>query len=52
MANSTINQLTAVSSITNADEVEVQKTGETSTKKGTVQQFTAVEAAARSYRMM
>ena len=48
MANSTINQLTAVSSITNADEVEVQKTGETSTKKGTVQQFTAVEAAARS----
>lgn len=48
MANKTINELTAVSSITNADEVEVQKSGEAGTKKATVAQLTAVEAAARA----
>lgn len=48
MANATINQLTAVSSVTNADEIEVQKSGEATTKKATVAQLTAVESAARA----
>jgi hypothetical protein len=47
MANSTINQLTAVSVVTNQDEVEVQKIGESSTKKATVAQLTFNEAQAR-----
>lgn len=48
MANKTINQLTAVATVTNADEVEVQKSGETTTKKATVGQLTTVEATARA----
>lgn len=48
MANKTITELTAVSSVTNADEVEVQKSGETTTKKATILQLNAVEAAARA----
>lgn len=47
MANNTINQLTAVSVVTNQDEVEVQKIGESSTKKATVTQLTFNEAQAR-----
>jgi len=48
MANKTINQLTAVATVTNADEVEVQKSGETTTKKATVAQLTTVESTARA----
>jgi len=47
MANKTINELTAVASVAASDEIEVQKSGETSTKKATLTQLTAVEAAAR-----
>lgn len=48
MANKTINQLTAVSSVAATDEMEVQKSGETTTKKATVQQVLATEATARA----
>ena len=48
MANKTINQLTAAASAVAADEIEIQKAGETVTKKVTLTQLTAVEAAARA----
>lgn len=48
MANKTINQLTAVTSVVAADEIEVQKNGETVTKKATLTQLTNVEATARA----
>lgn len=48
MANKTINELTAVTSLVAGDELEVQKSGETTTKKATVTQVLAVEATARA----
>lgn len=48
MANKTINQLTAVSSIEAADEIEIQKSGETTTKKGTIAQLLGVESTVRA----
>jgi hypothetical protein len=48
MANKTINQLTAVSSIAAADEIEVQKSGESTTKKGTVSQLLSAESTLRA----
>jgi hypothetical protein len=47
MADKIINDLTSVSAVAAADEFEVQKAGETTTKKATLTQVTAVEAAAR-----
>ena len=48
MANKIIHDLTAVSAVAAADELEVQKSGETTTKRATLTQLTAVEAAARA----
>ena len=48
MANKLISELTAVASVVAADEVEVQKSGETTTKKATVTQLLAPEATARA----
>ena len=48
MANKTITQLTPVASVEASDEIEVQKAGETITKKATLTQITQVEATARS----
>jgi len=47
MANKIITDLTAVSAVAAADEFEVQKSGETVTKKATTTQITQVEATAR-----
>lgn len=48
MANKKISELTAVTSVAAADEMEVQKTGETTSKKATVAQVLATEATARA----
>lgn len=48
MANKTITQLTAAASAAAADEMEIQKSGETTTKKVTVSQVLATEATARA----
>lgn len=48
MANKLISELTGVSVVTNQDEVEVQKAGEYTTKRATVLQLTAQEAAERA----
>lgn len=47
MANKLISELTQVASVLAADEVEVQKSGETVTKKATVQQLLVPEATQR-----
>jgi hypothetical protein len=48
MANKTITQLSPVASVEAADEFEVQKSGETITKKATLTQVTQVEATVRA----
>ena len=48
MANKTITQLTVAASAAAADEMEIQKSGETTTKKVTVSQVLATEATARA----
>jgi hypothetical protein len=48
MANKIIHDLTAVAAVDAADEFEVQKSGETTTKKATLTQVTQVEATART----
>jgi hypothetical protein len=48
MANKTITQLSPVASVEAADEFEVQKSGETITKKATLTQVTQVEVTARA----
>lgn len=47
MANKKISELSAVTSVAASTEMEVQVSGETTTKKATVTQVTAVETAAR-----
>ena len=47
MANKRINELTQVASVVATTELEVQTSGETTTKKATLTQVTAVEKAAR-----
>ena len=47
MANKLISELTNLATVANADEVEVQKSGEVVTKKATVEAITKVERDAR-----
>lgn len=47
MANKLISELTSLATVANADEMEVQKSGEVVTKKATVEAVTKVERDAR-----